>query len=160
MRTDKGVKSMNLMISKTSSGPKRTAAHANATAEILSYASGDCALGRVLVARSVKGVCAILIGADHDELKADLTGRFPQAKLVADETIVHDDLAEVIDFVDKPAKGLHLMLDLRGTPFQRSVWQKLRTIPVSRTVSYMELARLISPRASARAVAGACAANP
>jgi AraC family transcriptional regulator, regulatory protein of adaptative response / methylated-DNA-[protein]-cysteine methyltransferase len=69
-------------------------------------------------------------------------------------------LAKVIRFVDKPAKGLHLTLDVRGTPFQRRVWEKLRAIPVGRTVSYMELARRISPFASARAVAGACAANP
>jgi len=62
--------------------------------------------------------------------------------------------------VDKPAKGLHFTLDMRGTPFQRRVWEKLRAIPIGRTVSYMELAHWISPLASARAVAGACAANP
>jgi AraC family transcriptional regulator of adaptative response/methylated-DNA-[protein]-cysteine methyltransferase len=117
-------------------------------------------LGRVLVTRSVKGVCAILIGADDEELKADLAARFPRAKTIVNETNVHDDLAKVIRFVDKPAKGLQLTLDLRGTPFQRSVWEKLQAIPAGRTVSYMELARLISPTASARAVARACAANP
>ena len=60
----------------------------------------------------------------------------------------------------KPSEGLHLTLDMRGTPFQRRVWEKLRAIPVGRTVTYMELARWISPLASPRAVAGACAANP
>jgi O-6-methylguanine DNA methyltransferase len=49
---------------------------------------------------------------------------------------------------------------MRGTPFQRRVWEKLRAIPVGRTMTYMELARWISPLASPRAVAGACAANP
>ena len=126
---------------------------------MLYYATGECALGQVLVARSAKGVCAILIGADHDELKADLTARFPQAKLVAVEAVVHD-LAKVIRFVEKPALGLHLTLDMRGTPFQRRVWEQLRTIPVGRTVTYMQLARWISPLASPRAVAGACSANP
>ena len=62
--------------------------------------------------------------------------------------------------MDKPAEGLHLRLDLRGTPFQRRVWEKLRSIRVGRTVTYMELARWISPLASPRAVARACAANP
>ena len=160
MRTDQAVRPMSLMISQTSSPSTRAATHGNAVVEILSYATGECALGWVLVARSVKGVCAILIGADHEELETDLAARFPQAKLVANETIVHDDLAKVIRFVDKPAKGLHLTLDVRGTPFQRRVWEKLRAIAVGRTVSYMELARRISPFASARAVAGACAANP
>jgi AraC family transcriptional regulator, regulatory protein of adaptative response / methylated-DNA-[protein]-cysteine methyltransferase len=150
---------MNLMISKTLSRSAPTATDRNPAAEILSYAIGECALGWVLVARSFEGVCAILLGAGHDELVAELAYRFPRAKLLANATIVHDDLAKVIRFVDQPAKGLHLTLDLRGTPFQRQVWEKLRAIPVGRTVSYMELARWVSPLASARAIANACAAN-
>jgi O-6-methylguanine DNA methyltransferase len=134
--------------------------HDNVAVDILTYATGECALGDVLVARSIKGVCAILLGADHDELEADLAARFPQAALVANEPFVHDDLAKVIRFVDRPAEGLHLMLDMRGTPLQRRVWEKLRAIPVGRTVTYMELARWIGYPASARVVAGACAANP
>jgi AraC family transcriptional regulator of adaptative response/methylated-DNA-[protein]-cysteine methyltransferase len=152
---------MNLMISETPLQHTRGAiAATHAETEILSYAIGECALGRVLVARSVDGVCAILIGADHDELEADLAARFPQATRVANEAVVRDDLAKMIRFVDKPAEGLHLTLDMRGTPFQRRVWEKLRSIPVGRTVTYTELARWISPLASARAIAGACAANP
>ena len=150
---------MNLMISKTA--PRQPAAtHADVAVDILFYATGECALGRVLVARSINGVCAILIGADHDALKMDLAARFPQATLVANEAVVHADLAKVIRFVDKPAGGLHLTLDMRGTPLQRRVWEKLRTISVGRTVTYMELARWISPLTSARVIAGACAANP
>src|SRR5262249_39106616 len=136
------------------------ATHVNAAVDILSHATGECALGTMLVARSADGVCAILIGASRDELEADLAARFPQAVLVANEAVVHDDLARVIRFGDKPAEGFHLTLDMRGTPFQRRVWEKLRAIPVGRTVTYTELARWISPLASPRAVAGACAANP
>ena len=151
---------MNLMISETALRHTPAATHAHATVDTLSYAIGESALGQVLVARSVWGVCAILIGADHDKLEADLAARFPQAKLVANEAVVHDDLAQVIRFVDKPADGLHLPLDLRGTPFQRRVWEKLRGIPVGRTVTYTELARWVGPLTSPRAVAGACASNP
>jgi AraC family transcriptional regulator of adaptative response/methylated-DNA-[protein]-cysteine methyltransferase len=154
---------MNLMISETllRHTPAATAAtHADVVVDILSYAIGECALGPVLVARSVSGVCAILLGADHHELEADLAARFPQATLVANEAVVHDDLAKVIRFVDKPTEGLHLTLDMRGTPLQRRVWEKLRTISVGRTVTYRELARWISPLASARVIACACAANP
>jgi AraC family transcriptional regulator, regulatory protein of adaptative response / methylated-DNA-[protein]-cysteine methyltransferase len=154
---------MNLMISETPLQHTRgaiAATHGEIAVDILSYAIGECALGRVLVARSVNGVCAILIGADHNELEADLAFRFPQATLVANQVVVHDDLTKLIRFVDKPAEGLHLTLDMRGTPFQHRVWEKLRSIPVGRTVTYTELARWISPLASARAIAGACAANP
>src|SRR6266446_3037426 len=151
---------MNLTISETLLQHTTVATHADVAVDILFHATGECALGRVLVARSVDGVCAILIGADHDELQADLAGRFPQATLVANEAAVHDDLAKVIRFVDNPAVGLHLTLDMRGTPLHRRVWEKLRAIPVGRTVTYTELARWISPLTSARVVAGACAANP
>jgi AraC family transcriptional regulator, regulatory protein of adaptative response / methylated-DNA-[protein]-cysteine methyltransferase len=151
---------MNLMISKIAAQLTPAATHVDATAETISYAIGECALGQTLVARSVSGVCAILIGAEDDELAADLAARFPRAKLVENEAVVHDDLGKLIRFVDKPAEGLHLQLDMRGTPFQRRVWEKLRGIPVGRTVTYTELARWVGPLTSARAVAGACAANP
>src|ERR1700757_3376006 len=152
---------MNLMISETLLQHTPAATHADVAVDILFHATGECALGRVLVARSVDGVCAILIGADHDELEAALAApRFPRATLVANEAGVRDDLAKVIRFVDNPAAGLHLTLDMRGTPLHRRVWEKLRAIPVGRTVTYTELARWISPLTSARVVAGACAANP
>jgi AraC family transcriptional regulator, regulatory protein of adaptative response / methylated-DNA-[protein]-cysteine methyltransferase len=151
---------MNLMISETALRPASAATHGNVAPDILSYATGECALGQVLLARSAEGVCAILLGDERDDLGADLAARFPEATLVADEAVVHDDLAKVIRFVDKPSEGLHLTLDMRGTPLQRRVWEKLRTISVGRTVTYMELARWISPLTSARVIAGACAANP
>jgi AraC family transcriptional regulator of adaptative response/methylated-DNA-[protein]-cysteine methyltransferase len=150
---------MNLMISETAFRDAPEPALPDAI-DILSYAIAAFALGQVLVARSRNGVCAILIGEGHDELEADLAARFPQATLVANEAIVHDDLAKLIRFVDEPAEGLDLTLDMRGTPLQRRVWQKLRAISVGRTVTYTELARWISPLVSARVIAGACAANP
>jgi AraC family transcriptional regulator, regulatory protein of adaptative response / methylated-DNA-[protein]-cysteine methyltransferase len=151
---------MNLRISKTSSQVTSAATHTKANADILSYATGECALGQVLVASSATGVCAILIGDDRDELEADLAARFPKAKLVPNKSAVHDGLARVIRFVDKPSDKLHLTLDLRGTPFQRRVWEKLRAILVGNTVTYAELSRWISPLAPVRAVASACAASP
>ena len=52
-------------------------------------------------------------------------------------------------------------LVLRGTPFQRSVWEALRSIPYGRTETYADLARRVglSP-ASARAVGAAVGRNP
>jgi AraC family transcriptional regulator of adaptative response/methylated-DNA-[protein]-cysteine methyltransferase len=128
------------------------------TVDTMLYATGETALGSVLVARSISGVCAILIGAHDSELVTDLAARFPKAKLVPDE--VQDDLAKVTRFVDKPTEGLDLPLDLRGTPFQRRVWEALRAIPVGTTVTYSELANSIGAPNAVRAVAGACAANP
>jgi AraC family transcriptional regulator of adaptative response/methylated-DNA-[protein]-cysteine methyltransferase len=151
---------MTLMISEFTSQRILERTHANASIDTISYATGECALGQVLAARSVKGVCAVLIGAGRDELEIDLASRCPEAKLVADAAAVHDDLAKVFRFVEKPTEGLYFPLDMRGTPFQRRVWEKLRAIPVGRTVTYTELAYWVGPLTSARAVAGACAANP
>ena len=131
-----------------------------ATVDTIFYASGESPIGQVLVALSASGVCAILIGANKDELVADLAVRFPKANLVANEHVVHDDLARVIRFVDKPGEGLDLPLDLRGTAFQRRVWGTLRTIPIGTTTTYTELARSIGAPNSVRAVAAACASNP
>ena len=66
---------------------------------------------------------------------------------------------QVVAFVEAPNDGLALPLDIRGTAFQRQVWQALQAIPPGRTVSYAELARRIGAPQSVRAVAQACAAN-
>jgi methylated-DNA-[protein]-cysteine S-methyltransferase/AraC family transcriptional regulator of adaptative response/methylated-DNA-[protein]-cysteine methyltransferase len=82
--------------------------------DTISFATSEGAMGCVLVARSISGVCAILIGADDNELVTDLAVRFPEAKLVPDEAVVPNDLAKVTRFVDKPTEGFDLLLDLRG----------------------------------------------
>src|SRR5439155_8604729 len=128
--------------------------------DIVTFAARECVLGQVLVARSAVGVCAILIGAEAEELRNDLAKRFPGSSLIANEPRLRDDLSKVVRFIEKPSKGIDLTLDMRGTPFQRLVWDALRAIPVGSTVTYAELARRIGAPRSIRAVAGACAANP
>lgn len=130
-----------------------------APAELISYATSKCALGHVLVAGSGKGVCAILMGDDRTYLEADLAAAFHEAALKANLVAVEEDLAKALHFLERPADGLHLTLDMRGAAFQRHVWEKLRAISVGRTVTYTELAHWITPLASPRAVARACAAN-
>jgi AraC family transcriptional regulator of adaptative response/methylated-DNA-[protein]-cysteine methyltransferase len=123
------------------------------------FAVGQCSLGAILVAQSGRGVCAILIGDDPDGLVRDLQDRFAQAALVGGDAAVEQLVATVVGFVEAPQLGLDLPLDVRGTAFQRRVWQALREIPVGRTASYGEIAARIGAPKSVRAVAGACAAN-
>jgi O-6-methylguanine DNA methyltransferase len=151
---------MNLMTKTDTPRPNMQCNSTATIADVLSYAVADSDLGKVLVARSTAGVCSILLGDEAEELRADLAKRFPQSTLVSSEAMVSDDMAKVLRCIAKPSDGLHLTLDMRGTPFHRRVWEKLKAISVGRTVSYMELAKWISPLANARAVAGACAANP
>jgi methylated-DNA-[protein]-cysteine S-methyltransferase/AraC family transcriptional regulator of adaptative response/methylated-DNA-[protein]-cysteine methyltransferase len=154
---------MNLMTSEAALRLLPAAAPANTATDVLLFGVGDSALGKVLLARSAKGVCAILLGDDAGELEVDLAGRFPEATLVANGVMVRDDLAKVVRYAEKPSEGLDLALDMRGTPLQRRIWQQICAIPVGKTMSYMHLARLINnvyPKVAARVVANACAANP
>ena len=123
------------------------------------FAIGECSLGSILVARSEKGICAILMGDDPDKLARDLQDRFPHATLRAGDDGFEALVAKVVGFVEAPALGLDLPLDLRGTAFQQRVWQALREIPAGSTVSYADIARRIGAPKSVRAVANACAAN-
>ncbi|MHB1058990.1 MAG: bifunctional DNA-binding transcriptional regulator/O6-methylguanine-DNA methyltransferase Ada [Rhodanobacter sp.] len=123
------------------------------------FAIGECSLGAILVAQSERGVCAILFGDDPDALARDLQDRFPRANLIGGDRAFEQLVATVVGFVEAPALGLDLPLDVRGTAFQQRVWQALRDIPAGATVSYSEIARRIGSPRAVRAVAGACAAN-
>lgn len=151
---------MDLMTSEPGFRATSVEEDGDATVDTLSHATGECVLGRVLVARSNKGICAILLGDSQSWLETDLAVRFPRVKLLGNDRALQADLAKVIRFAERPAQGLRLRLDMHGTAFQRRVWEKLRAIRAGRTVTYLELARWIRPLASPRAVAGACAANP
>jgi AraC family transcriptional regulator of adaptative response/methylated-DNA-[protein]-cysteine methyltransferase len=123
------------------------------------FAVGECSLGSILVARSDKGVCAILIGDDPNLLARDLQDRFPRANLIGADAEFEKLVAKIVGFVEAPALGLDLPLDVRGTAFQQRVWQALRKIPAGSTVSYSTIAQRIGAPKSVRAVAQACAAN-
>ncbi|MBC7453318.1 MAG: bifunctional DNA-binding transcriptional regulator/O6-methylguanine-DNA methyltransferase Ada [Massilia sp.] len=124
------------------------------------FAIGQCSLGAILVAATPVGICAILMGDDAECLLRDLQDRFPRAELRGAEADFEATVATVVGLVEAPALGLDLPLDVRGTAFQQRVWQALRAIPPGSTVSYAELARQVGVPSGARAIAGACAANP
>jgi AraC family transcriptional regulator, regulatory protein of adaptative response / methylated-DNA-[protein]-cysteine methyltransferase len=124
------------------------------------FAIGECSLGSILVAASERGVCSILIGDDPDALARDLQDRFPRAHLIGGDTKFEQMVAKVVGFVEAPALGLDLPLDVRGTAFQQRVWQALREIPVGKTVSYSQIANRIGAPKAVRAVGAAVGANP
>jgi AraC family transcriptional regulator of adaptative response/methylated-DNA-[protein]-cysteine methyltransferase len=127
--------------------------------EDIKFAVGQSSLGAILVASTKKGVAAILLGDDPEELVHDLQDRFPKAHLIGADSDYETLVARVVGFVEAPEIGLNLPLDVRGTAFQERVWKALQEIPVGATVSYAEVARRIGAPKSVRAVAGACAAN-
>jgi AraC family transcriptional regulator of adaptative response/methylated-DNA-[protein]-cysteine methyltransferase len=140
-------------------GMTPTAWRAGGTDAAIHFAVGECSLGSILVARSGKGVCAILMGEDPDELLRDLQDRFPRAELIGGDAGFEALVAQVVGLVEAPGTGLDLPLDLRGSTFQQRVWRALQAIPPGSTASYAEVALRIGQPGAARAVASACAAN-
>lgn len=123
------------------------------------YATGESTRGPILVARSRRGLCAILFGDHRQVLVRRLLQRFPDARPSEDDPGFGRVLEAVADFLAAPEAGIGLPLDLRGTAFQRAVWQAVARIPAGSTVTYGEIARRIGRPRAARAVGGACAAN-
>ncbi len=124
------------------------------------FAVAQCTLGAVLVAATDRGLCAIQLGEDADALVRELQDRFPRADLIGGDAEFEQWVAQVLSFIEAPQLGLDLPLDIRGTAFQRRVWQALREIPPGTTVTYAQIARRIGAPTATRAVAQACAANP
>src|SRR6267378_276516 len=129
------------------------------TGASIRFAVGECSLGAILVAATGKGVCAILLGDAPEALVRDLEDRFPRATLIGGDEGFEQWVAKVVGFVEAPALGLDLPLDVRGTAFQQRVWRALREIPAGSTASYSEVARRIGAPKAVRAVAHACASN-
>jgi AraC family transcriptional regulator of adaptative response/methylated-DNA-[protein]-cysteine methyltransferase len=128
--------------------------------EEIKFAIGQTSsLGAILVASTKKGVAAILLGDDPEDLVRNLQDRFPNARLIGADRDYEALVAQVVGFVEAPRLGLNLPLDVRGTAFQERVWKVLQEVPVGATVSYAEVARRIGTPKSVRAVAAACAAN-
>jgi len=112
----------------------------------------------VLIAATSKGLCSVKLGDDVAHLKDLLAEEFSAAELVEGEL---DGLkAKIAAFIEGEANLARLPLDIRGTVFQRRVWDELRRIPRGETRTYREIARAIGAPAAVRAVGSACGANP
>ena len=130
------------------------------TAEAIQFAISGCDLGKVLVARSREGVCAILLGNDGQELEIELGKIFLDAVYIRYERAVEEDISKILHFLSSPTTGLDISLDIRGTPFQRKVWGALRGIPAGRPLTFAQLACRVPGSKSLRAIGQACADNP
>ena len=123
------------------------------------FSIGACSLGAILVARTERGVCAIFLGDEPEDLLHELEDRFPNAELIGGDKGFEQLVAKVVAFVEAPRTGLDLPLDVRGTAFQQRVWRALQAIPAGKTLSYAEVAKRIGAPKAVRAVAQACSAN-
>ncbi len=146
--------------SKTSLGMSPAQYRAGGENQAIRYTVVESELGWLLVAATEVGVCSISFGNDRKVLLDDLDRRFPAATITRDDDYLQQWVVEIAGFARTPERGLNLPLDIRGTAFQRRVWQALQEIPRGETATYQEIAHAIGKPSAHRAVANACGANP
>lgn len=126
----------------------------------IAYAVARSPIGRLLVAATAKGVCAVRIGDSDEALEADLRREFFAAEIRRDEKRLKGPIEAVLRHLKGSGpQEAELPLDVRATAFQRRVWTHLRTIPAGETRTYTEVAEAIGRPKAARAVSRAVATN-
>lgn len=126
----------------------------------VSFATAESELGRVLVAATERGVCAVMLGDDDRELEAALRRQLPAATVEGAGPQLRLWLEEVVRRTAGNAPSSRLPLDVRATAFQERVWRELCRIPHGQTRTYGQVAAALGQPSAARAVARACATNP
>lgn len=126
----------------------------------INYTTVASSMGRLLVAMTERGVCAVRMGDTDAELEKDLREEFPHAEIKRDDSALREQVQKILSHLDNNEPRLDLPLDIRATAFQRQVWDKLRAIPYGQTVSYGDVAKALGKPGAVRAVGRACATNP
>ena len=131
--------------------------------ELISYASAQTSLGRVMIAATDRGICFLQFDDADDKLLAQLELEYPKARFqpmpFAAEPLFDQWIAQLNEFLQGRARLLELPMDIRGTAFQCMVWDYLVRIPSGTLQSYTEVANGIGKPKAVRAVASACANN-
>lgn len=126
----------------------------------ISYTIVPSELGKLLIATTPKGVCAVRFGESERKLEQDLRGEFSAAEISREDRELKGIAGTVQKLLAQPASVGKIPLDIQGTAFQQRVWSALRMIPRGETRSYTDVARQIGSPRAVRAVANACGSNP
>jgi AraC family transcriptional regulator of adaptative response/methylated-DNA-[protein]-cysteine methyltransferase len=126
----------------------------------MKFTTGASELGTIVVAATVRGVCAVSLRESATDAEESLRARFPKAELKRDDAALKPTLETVQERIAGRSLDRELPLDLQGTDFQREVWSQLLAIPAGSTRSYLDIAQAINRPKATRAVAQACGANP
>jgi AraC family transcriptional regulator, regulatory protein of adaptative response / methylated-DNA-[protein]-cysteine methyltransferase len=127
--------------------------------EIIQFAWGSSSLGDFMVAMSDKGLVALEFSSNRSATEHALHARFPEADVINSQQDFSEVLEAVRRAIGEPSFDPAIPLDLRGTPYELTVWSMLRAIPVGETTNYGALAAELGTR-DARDVTEAIAHNP
>lgn len=125
----------------------------------IKYVTADTELGKILVARTRRGICSVTFGDSAKALVEDLDYEFPNAVISKGGEELSSAVDAIIKYLSGKSKRLVLPLDLQATAFQMQVWELLRQIPYGETRSYTQIAEQLGDKRKVRAVAQACARN-
>jgi AraC family transcriptional regulator of adaptative response/methylated-DNA-[protein]-cysteine methyltransferase len=127
----------------------------------IAYTIEECALGKVLVAATARGVSAVYLGSEEQPLERELKAEYPNAALRRDANSLGPWVRAIVMHLGRGGeRRLDLPIDVEATAFQRRVWEELRKIPYGATRTYSQVARAMGRPSAVRAVARACATNP
>jgi len=141
-------------------GMSPTAMKAGGAGETIRYAVAASALGRVLVATTDRGLCAVLFADSDATAAADLRERFPQAVLRRDDAALNDAVHFALAKLSETPTAATMPFHVRATAFQQRVWSALMAIPRGETRTYAQIAEAVGTPKAVRAVGTACGANP
>lgn len=159
---DAGYSSSSRLYEKTASqlGMTPDKYRRGAVAAQIRYTFTDSPLGRMLIAATDKGICAVQFADSDAELEEGLKREFPFAIRRRDDNAMHDWKGHLLAQMRGQHMNSALPLDIQATAFQRRVWSYLQSIPFGETRSYAAVAKAIGQPSASRAVARACATNP
>lgn len=127
---------------------------------VIQFTTLASTFGRVLVAVTGRGVCAVSLGESDDALVTELVNEFPRAQAIErNDEALQPWVQPIVRYLDGVHAHPTVPLDLQGSDFQRRVWKTLQEIPYGETRTYGEIASLLGRPSAARAVAQACAGN-
>jgi methylated-DNA-[protein]-cysteine S-methyltransferase len=121
----------------------------------LSYKLMDSPVGKLKLVASEKGLVAVLWQNDTPE-------RVPLKEMTEDpkQKVLVETERQLKEYFAEKRRSFELPLDMRGTQFQKNVWEELLAIPFGETRSYVELAKKLGNPTASRAVGAANGRNP
>ena len=155
---DAGYGSVSRFYEKPHLGMKASDYRARGKGQSIGYCAFATPIGTVLIAATERGLCSVKVGDDVSTLKESLFEEFGEA-ILKEETL-EGLKQQILAFLDGETSLAKVPLDIRGTVFQRKVWEALCRIPRGETRTYSQIAKVIGAPAAVRAVGSACGANP
>lgn len=127
----------------------------------LYYATTDSPFGPLTLFATPAGLCRVgFPGEGRASLEAWVARWVGPESLEENPAVLSEAVAQLREYFSRIRREFDLPLDLRGTPFQRRVWEELQRVPYGQTIAYGELARQVGRPGAARAVGQAVGANP